>query len=186
MPERDPLTELIIGAAIEVRKRVGCGLLESAYHAFLCVELRKRDLMFQSQPTLPVVYDGHRVDLAYRPDLIVNDRVVVELKTVSAFLPVHQAQILTYLRLSGHSRRIVDERSCSSIQDRHQALYRVTALAHREHRWGHRCPHLCSLCVKAVTDSYCTRTSDLSHIDACSIHTNFAESCSKTRRCPRS
>ena len=101
MTKRDPLTELIIGAAIEVRRRVGCGLLESAYHAFLCIELRKLKLPIKSQPTLPVTYDGHRVELAYRPDLIVNDQVIVELKTVTAFSPVHEAQILTYLRLSG-------------------------------------------------------------------------------------
>jgi GxxExxY protein len=101
MPEQDPLTGLIIGAAIEVRKRTGCGLLESAYHAFLCIELEKRNLTFKSQPTLPVIYDGHRVELAYRPDLIVSDQVIVELKTVTAFAPVHEAQILTYLRLSG-------------------------------------------------------------------------------------
>lgn len=101
MPERDPLTELIIGAAIEVRKRVGCGLLESAYHAFLCIEFQKRSLTFKSQMAMPVVYDGHRVDIAYRPDLIVNEKVIVELKAVTAFAPVHEAQILTYLRLSG-------------------------------------------------------------------------------------
>ena len=75
--------------------------MENAYHAFLCIELTKRDLKFQSQPVLPVIYDGHRVKLAYRPDLIVNDQVIVELKTVTAFSPVHTAQILTYLRLSG-------------------------------------------------------------------------------------
>jgi len=97
----DPLTERIIGAAIEVRRRVGCGLLESAYHAFFCVELEKIGLPFKSQPKLPVVYDGRRVDVAYRPDLIVADKVIVEIKTVTAFSPVHEAQILTYLRLSG-------------------------------------------------------------------------------------
>jgi GxxExxY protein len=97
----DPLTEAIIGAAIEVRKRVGCGLLESAYHAFLCIELEKIGLPFKSQPGLPVVYDGRRVNVAYRPDLIVSDQVIVELKTVTTILPVHEAQILTYLRLSG-------------------------------------------------------------------------------------
>jgi GxxExxY protein len=101
MPNRDPLTESIIGAAIEVRKRVGCGLLESAYHAFFCIELTKLDLSFKSQPTLPVIYDGKRVELAYRPDVIVNDQVIVELKTVTGFSAVHEAQILTYLRLSG-------------------------------------------------------------------------------------
>ena len=97
----DPLTETIIGAAIEVRKQVGCGLLESAYQAFLCIELEKANLSFRSQPTLPVVYSGRRVEIAYRPDLIVGDQVIVELKTVTMFSPVHQAQILTYLRLSG-------------------------------------------------------------------------------------
>ena len=101
MPAPDRLTEQIIGAAIEVRKRVGCGLLENAYHTFLCIELTKRGLLFTSQPTLPVVYDGQKVELAYRPDLIVDDRVIVELKTVKELAPVHTAVILTYLRLSG-------------------------------------------------------------------------------------
>ena len=101
MTERDPLTGLIIGAAIAVRTDLGCGLLESAYHSFLCVELQALNLGFKSQPGLPAVYKGHRVEVAYRPDLIVDDRVIVELKTVSAFSPVHEAQVLTYLRLSG-------------------------------------------------------------------------------------
>ena len=100
MFEHDPLTELIIGAGIEVRRRTGCGLLESAYHAFLCIELQKLELPFKSQKMLPVIYDGYRVELTYRPDLIVNDQVIVELKTVTKLLPVHEAQILTYLRLS--------------------------------------------------------------------------------------
>ena len=100
MEEQD-LTGLVIGAAIQVRKRVGCGLLESAYHTFLCIELEKLSLTFKSQPKLSIVYDGHPVKVAYRPDLIVHERVIVELKTVSAFAPVHEAQILTYLRLSG-------------------------------------------------------------------------------------
>ena len=100
MEEQD-LTGLVIGAAIQVRKRVGCGLLESAYHTFLCIELAKLGLTIKSQPKLSIVYDGHPVKVAYRPDLIVHERVIVELKTVSAFAPVHEAQILTYLRLSG-------------------------------------------------------------------------------------
>ena len=94
------LTSKVIGAAIEVHKRLGSGLLESAYHRCLCIELSKRGLDFKSQPPLPIVYDEHRVEAAYRPDLIVADSVIVELKTVSACAPVHQAQILTYLRLS--------------------------------------------------------------------------------------
>jgi len=100
MEEQD-LTGLIIGAAIEVRKRVGCGLLESAYHTFLCIELEKLNLTLKSQPKFSITYDGRPVKVAYRPDLIVQERVIVELKTVTAIAPVHQAQILTYLRLSG-------------------------------------------------------------------------------------
>jgi GxxExxY protein len=68
---------------------------------FSVSELEKIGLPFKSQPKLPVVYDGRRVDVAYRPDLIVADKVIVEIKTVTAFSPVHEAQILTYLRLSG-------------------------------------------------------------------------------------
>lgn len=94
------LTSTVIGAAIEVRKRLGCGLLESAYHACLCIELNKRELTFRSQPLLPIVYDDHRVEAAYRPDLIIGDSLIVELKAVTVFAPIHKAQILTYLRLS--------------------------------------------------------------------------------------
>ncbi len=94
------LTSTVIGAAIEVHKRLGGGLLESAYHRCLCIELSKRGVDFKSQPPLPIVYDEYRVEAAYRPDLIVADSVIVELKTVSEFAPVHPAQILTYLRLS--------------------------------------------------------------------------------------
>ena len=101
MRESDRLTEFVIGSAIEVRKRLGCGLLERAYHTCLCIELEKRNLTFKSQLGLPIVYDGHRVDVAYRPDLIVDERLIVELKTVTALAAAHKAQILTYLRLSG-------------------------------------------------------------------------------------
>ena len=97
----DELTNPVIGAAIRVREHLGSGLLESAYHACLCMELKKLDLNFKSQPPLPIVYDGQRVEAAYRPDLIVDDRLIVELKTVTTFADAHKAQILTYLRLSG-------------------------------------------------------------------------------------
>lgn len=97
----DPLTHAIIGAAIRVNKSVGVGLLESAYETFLCHELEKMSLGISRQPAMPVVYDGVRVDLGYRPDIIVENLVIVEIKTVAKILPVHQAQLLTYLRLSG-------------------------------------------------------------------------------------
>ena len=97
----DPLTHAIIGAAIRVNKCVGVGLLESAYETFLCHELEKLELGISRQSPMPVVYDGVRVDLGYRPDIIVEKLVIVEVKTVAKILPVHHAQLLTYLRLSG-------------------------------------------------------------------------------------
>ena len=96
----DPLTEAIIGAAMKVRHAMGVGLFELPYHTFLLIELRKLNLAFVSQAILPVVYEGVEVKLGYRPDLIVEDKVIVELKTVTAILPAHEAQILTYMRLS--------------------------------------------------------------------------------------
>jgi GxxExxY protein len=95
------LTESIIGALIEVHKHVGPGVLESAYEQCLCHELTLRGLSFQRQMDLPVVYKGIKLDCGYRIDLIVEDKVVIELKSVEAILPVHKAQLLTYLKLSG-------------------------------------------------------------------------------------
>jgi GxxExxY protein len=99
--ENDDLTEKIIGAAIEVHRMLGPGLLESAYEECLCHELHLRNLSFVHQQPLPVVYKGAHLDCGYRIDLIVEGRVVVELKTVDKVAPVHEAQLLTYLRLSG-------------------------------------------------------------------------------------
>ena len=99
-PPRDPLTYAIIGAAIEVHSELGPALMESAYEKFLCFELGERGLMFQRNVSLPVTYKGQRVNIGFRPDLIVNDQVIVELKCVEKLLPIHDAQILTYLRLA--------------------------------------------------------------------------------------
>jgi GxxExxY protein len=93
------LTGEIIGAAIEVHRELGPGLLESAYEECLCHELSLRRVGFQRQVPLPVVYKGVRLDCGYRIDLLVDDRIVVELKTVDRVLPVHEAQLLTYLKL---------------------------------------------------------------------------------------
>ena len=95
------LTEQIIGAAIEVHKELGPGLLESAYEQCLCHELHMRHIDFQRQVQLPVAYKGLNLDCGYCIDLIVQDAVVLELKSVDKFEAVHQAQLLTYLRLSG-------------------------------------------------------------------------------------
>ncbi len=99
--ERDSLTESVIGLAIEVHRALGPGLLESAYQECLCFELKAKGIAFGRQVTLPVVYKSVKLDCGYRMDLVVDDRLVVELKTVEKILPVHEAQLLTYLRLSG-------------------------------------------------------------------------------------
>jgi GxxExxY protein len=90
----------IIGAAFKVHTALGPGLLESAYEACLVHELRKAGLKVMRQVILPLVYDGVEIDQGYRIDLLVEDLVIVELKTVEAINPVHEAQIISYLKLS--------------------------------------------------------------------------------------
>lgn len=94
-------TESIIGAAIEVHRHLGPGLLESAYEECLCEELSLRKILFKRQIALPVTYKSKKLDIGYRVDLLVKDEVVVELKTVESILPIHEAQTLTYMRLGG-------------------------------------------------------------------------------------
>lgn len=95
----EELTEAIIGAAIEVHRMVGPGLMESAYEECLCHELRLRGLHFQRQVAVPLSYKGVNLECGYRIDLIVKDAVILELKCVEHILPVHEAQLLTYLKL---------------------------------------------------------------------------------------
>jgi GxxExxY protein len=97
--QANELTEQIIGAAIEVHRALGPGLLESAYAQCMCRELRLRNLSFELERPLPVEYKGIRLDCGYRIDLLVENRVVVELKTVETLAPIHDAQLLTYLEL---------------------------------------------------------------------------------------
>ena len=94
-------TESIIGAAIEVHRHLGPGLLESAYEECLCEEFSIRKIPFKRQIALPVSYKSKKLDIGYRVDLLVKDEVVVELKTVESILPIHEAQTLTYMRLGG-------------------------------------------------------------------------------------
>ena len=96
------ITHEIIGAAIEVHKLLGPGLLESAYEACLCHEFAIRKIGFQKQKPVPLVYKEIKLDCGFRLDLLVEQRVVVELKSVDALGPIHEAIMLTYLRLSGH------------------------------------------------------------------------------------
>jgi len=95
------VSEAVIGAAIQVHRHLGPGLLESAYEACLCRELELRGISFEGQKPLPVEYKGESVDCGYRLDLVVEGLVIVEIKAVDALLPIHQAQLLTYLRLTG-------------------------------------------------------------------------------------
>ena len=97
--EVNKTTEALIGAAIEVHKHLGPGLLESAYEECLCHELSLRNIPFKRQIPLPIVYKGKKLDCGYRIDLLVNDEVVVELKSVESISPIHEAQALTYMRL---------------------------------------------------------------------------------------
>jgi GxxExxY protein len=101
MPRVNQVSGAVISAAMRVHSLLGPGLLESAYQVCLAQELRKRGLVVESQVGLPVVYDGEKLELGYRIDLLVESLVVVEVKCVEAIHPVHQAQLLSYLRLSG-------------------------------------------------------------------------------------
>ena len=92
----------VVDAAMRVHSALGPGLLEGAYRACLAHELRRRGLRVRTEVPLPVVYDGVCIELGYRVDLLVEDLVIVELKAVATLLPVHDAQLLSYLKLSGH------------------------------------------------------------------------------------
>lgn len=96
----DLLTQAIIGAALEVHKALGPGLLESTYEMCLAHELNLRRLTVIRQKSLPVHYKGLVLEDSYRPDLIVAEQVIVEIKSAASLLPVHQAQLLTYLKLT--------------------------------------------------------------------------------------
>ena len=101
MLEHEKLTSRIIGAAIEVHKALGPGLLESAYEECLCHELSLLGLAFERQVDLPVRYKGVALDCGYRLDLVVEGEVLLELKCVEKVSPIHEAQLLTYMRLGG-------------------------------------------------------------------------------------
>jgi GxxExxY protein len=97
----EALTEQVIGAAIEVHRVLGPGLLESAYEECLCHEFHLRGISFERQKPLPVAYKEIKLDCGYRLDLIVENKVILEIKCVEHILPVHEAQLLTYLKMTG-------------------------------------------------------------------------------------
>ena len=97
------VSRFVLDAAMKVHTALGPGLLESTYEACLAQELKKAGLSVQTQVALPVVYDGLKLEIGYRIDLLVEDLVLVEVKSVEALAPIHHAQVLTYLKLSGKS-----------------------------------------------------------------------------------
>jgi GxxExxY protein len=99
--DKDPLSEKVIGLAIEVHRGLGPGLLESAYEECLCYELDQNGIPYRRQVPLPVIYKDVELECGYRMDIVVDGVLIIELKTVEKILPVHDAQLLTYLKLSG-------------------------------------------------------------------------------------
>ena len=95
------ITEQVIGSCIDLHRQLGPGLLESAYEECLCFELAQRGVRFERQKPLPVHYKTVKLDCGYRLDLVVEQKIIIELKAVEKLLPVHEAQVLTYLKLSG-------------------------------------------------------------------------------------
>jgi GxxExxY protein len=98
--EINDLTGEVIGAAIEVHKALGPGLLESTYEECLCIELGLRNLPYERQKEIPIQYKGANLDCAYRLDVVVSNQLIVELKACESIQPIHEAQLLTYLKLS--------------------------------------------------------------------------------------
>lgn len=114
---KDPLTDQIIGCAIEVHKTIGPGLLESAYEACFYKELSDAGLRVLTQVPIKVDYKGTKIDCAFRADMIVEDEVLIELKSVDQINPVHQAQLLTYLKLSGIRKGLLMNFNAALLKD---------------------------------------------------------------------
>jgi GxxExxY protein len=111
------LSSHVIGLAIEVHRHLGPGLLESAYEECLAFELRSNGLSFARQVPLPVIYKTVRLDCGYRMDLVVEHQLAIEVKPVERLLPIHEAQVLTYLRLSGHPIGLLMNFNCGVLKD---------------------------------------------------------------------
>jgi len=115
--EDDGLTRQVIGLAIEVHRHLGPGLLETAYEECLCFELRQAGVAYRRQEKLPVRYKEFELDCRYQMDIIVENRLVVEVKAVAQIAPIHEAQLMTYLRLSGHSLGLLVNFNCALLKD---------------------------------------------------------------------
>lgn len=105
--ERDPLSNRVIGLAIEVHRTLGPGLFESVYETCLCDELTNAEIPFEQQVEIPVCYKGRRMEVGFRADLVVEKELVIEIKSVDKLGPLHEAQVLTYLRLGGFRKALL-------------------------------------------------------------------------------
>lgn len=115
--ENDTLTGEIIGAAIEVHRRLGPGLLESAYVACLAYELRLRKLQVEEEVPLPIFYKDVMLNCGYRLDLVIEGQVVVEIKSVNKLLPIHEAQLLSYLKMSDYHKGLLINFNVKLLKD---------------------------------------------------------------------
>ena len=115
--EFDELSKKVIGCALEVHKALGPGLMESVYEKCLSIELAKAGLKNEVQKALPVNYKGVKIDCGYRVDILVEDNLIVELKSVDKVLPIHQSQILTYMKLAGVSTGLLLNFNVTKLKD---------------------------------------------------------------------
>ncbi len=114
---KDPLTEKVIGLAIEVHRNLGPGLLESVYEYCLCKEMSDIGLSFEKQLSVPVVYKGTRMETGFRADIVVDGDLLIEVKAVDKLLAVHEAQVLTYLKLGGFSTGLLINFNTALLKD---------------------------------------------------------------------
>ncbi len=111
------VSEKVILAAIEVHRHLGPGLLESAYSPCICRELEMMGIAFEREKELPVIYKNVHLDCGYRMDIVVENQLVVELKCVEKILPIHEAQLLTYLKISGIKTGLILNFNCTLLKD---------------------------------------------------------------------
>ncbi len=114
---KDPLTEKVIGLAIEVHRHLGPELLESVYEECLCKELEDTGLEFKRQVSVPVRYKNSPMETGFRADMVINGNLLVEIKSVERLQPVHEAQVLTYLKLGGFSKGLLINFNTTLLKD---------------------------------------------------------------------
>ncbi len=115
--KENPVSKIIVDCAFKIHKAIGAGLLESAYQECMIKEFKKREVNFKQEYKMPIYYDGKVLNTQYRVDFLVEDCVIVELKAVERILPIHQAQALTYLKLSNHKLALLVNFNVPLIKD---------------------------------------------------------------------